>query len=115
MTGWSFFYPEVKLLVLVKELFVQLLQYRGRFPGDLLRRAVQPGAQREVMNVAAIGAGFSVTTMSILMAIDARWIVQRAREAGAHELLTDYLISSLRSCVFLAVVSAIALFFSPQP
>ena len=68
-----------------------------------------------VMNVAAIGAGFSVTTMSILMAIDARWIVQRAREAGAHELLTEYLISSLRSCVFLAVASATALFFSPQP
>lgn len=70
---------------------------------------------QSVMNVAAIGAGFSVTTMSILMAIDARWIVQRAREAGAHELLTDYLISSLRSCVFLAVASASALFFSPQP
>jgi hypothetical protein len=70
---------------------------------------------QSVMNVAAIGAGFSATTMSILMAIDARWIVQRAREAGAHELLTDYLISSLRSCVFLAVASAAALFFSPQP
>src|SRR5437879_11826888 len=49
---------------------------------------------QSVMNVAAIGAGFSATTMSILLAIDARWIVQRAREAGAHELLTDYLIGS---------------------
>ena len=70
---------------------------------------------QSVMNVAAIGAGFSVTTMSILMAVDARWIVQRAREAGAHELLTDYLITSLRSCVFLAILSATALFFNPQP
>lgn len=70
---------------------------------------------QSVMNVATIGAVFSVTTMSILMAIDARWIVQRAREAGAHELLTNYLITSLRSCVFLAIASATALFYSPSP
>ena len=51
-----------------------------------------------------------MTTTSILLSLNQRWIIQRARQEGAYGLVIDYLISACRWCLLLAMLSATALF-----
>ena len=65
------------------------------------------------VNIAAIGVGFLLTASSILVAVDGKWIVRRAKESGAYKLLVRYLIAATYWCLTVAVVSSVALLFNP--
>ena len=81
----------------------------------LLRRAVPlplgtMDVFRAVVTAAAMGLGFLMTTTSILLSLNERWIIRRSRQEGAYALVVDYLISACRWCLSLAFFSAAALF-----
>lgn len=65
------------------------------------------------VTITAIGMGFLLTANSFLVAVDNRWIIRRAKEAGAYKLLIRYLVSATRWCLCAAVISAIGLLFDP--
>ncbi len=64
-----------------------------------------------VVGVAGIGVTLLITAQSILFSSDDKWIIQRAKEAGAYRMLVDYLASAVRWSLVLAVFTAVALAF----
>lgn len=60
-----------------------------------------------ILTVATIAVGFLGVVMSILLTIDNKWIIRRARESGAYSQLAEYIIQATRSAFFLAVFSTI--------
>jgi hypothetical protein len=66
------------------------------------------------VNIAAIGVGFLLTANSILVSADEKWIVQRAKEAGAYQLLVGYLLGATRWCLAAAILSAVAMLYDPK-
>jgi len=64
---------------------------------------------RAVVTAAAMGLGFLMTSTSILLALNQRWIIQRAQQEGAYTMVIDYLLAACRWCMLLAGLSAAAL------
>ena len=65
------------------------------------------------LNVSAIIVGFLVTSASILLSLDGKWIIQRSKEAGAYRMLVGYLVSATRWWMALALLSAVGIAFVP--
>lgn len=76
----------------------------------LLRSSTIPPGTKDLMtgflNIAAIIVGFLVTSQSILMSLDGKWIIQRSKEAGAYRMLVGYLVAATYWWMAVALFSA---------
>jgi hypothetical protein len=67
------------------------------------------------LSAAAIGAGFLTTTKAILLSVDHRWVVQRAKESGAYLNLVNFIIHATWMCLLLASTSALMTLVPASP
>ncbi len=67
-----------------------------------------------VITLAGVAVGFLLTTKTILLSIGDRWIIRRAKEAGAYSLLVEYLIDATKVCFAVAVITPLWLIAGPD-
>ncbi len=83
----------------------------------LLHSSTIPPGTKDLMtaflNVAAIIVGFLVTSQSILLSLDGKWIIQRSKESGAYRMLVGYLVSATYWWMGAALLSAVGIALVP--
>jgi hypothetical protein len=67
------------------------------------------------LSAASIGAGFLTTTKAILLSVDHRWVVKRAKESGAYLRLVNFIIHATWMCLLLASTSALMTLIPASP
>jgi hypothetical protein len=81
------------------------------------RSSTIPPSTKDLMtsflNVAAIIVGFLVTTQSILMSLDSKWIIQRSKESGAYRMLVGYLVAATYWWMGTALLSGVGIALVP--
>ncbi len=59
-----------------------------------------------IINVSGILIGFMATAKAILVSIQNRRVIQFLRESGAYAMLIAYIMSAIRGCFLVLVLSA---------
>lgn len=78
--------------------------------------SIPPGTRdlmTSFLNIAAIIVGFLITSQSILMSLDGKWIIQRSKEAGAYRMLVGYLVAATYWWMAAALLSAVGIALVP--